>query len=610
MWKHKTKWLVRGGRKVRCYLCGKKILAKGDLFLFHQDTGYYSHQSCLTESTTISGNERRKAVKKIAVGAAVVGAIAAGAGKFFDVSSQSKNSPAAQTILTSQGLIPPSLTSDPANPVPGQMWYRSDAGVMAHFDGVQNRVVYSSEINDGNVNVTSKGIINGLSVLPNDGKGGFGPDTTSGATAPGQYGGTYTETTGLQEAVNYGISLSPDSYHNPGVTIQLLRGDFYLNTDLYVYDPGGNVNGISLKGSGRSVTYLIINAEDMNGIIPETGSPSPSFSGEGITFEDLAIYLSSSLSPNTVYSLVDLDNISGTKLNFINCKFNTSGNSGFSNTNILIHGGIYQSASGATSRLSFIGCVLNGANVYNDSSNNYATFIACDFNQGLNINVTTIYRAAYYFASMSFIGCNINAHIQLQGSRTIMMLVSGGNLAGEIYVTGGYHFIYINSIVLTNFTGDTAYVSISSGATLSSLILENIYTPGSELDIVDNSGTINYFKFTSANAAGSTLPIINVAISPSISANPPVSGTTYQNTNGYDIRLKIPVTYSPTTTAAATLATGISSTSTVTTSTKVSIPAGATSGEILTYDMVVPAGQYYELVVTNATIGTVEVQAA
>ena len=186
MWKHKTKWLVRGGRKVRCYLCGKKILAKGDLFLFHQDTGYYSHQSCMTESTTISGNERRKAVKKIAVGAAVVGAIAAGAGKFLDVSSQSKNSPAAQTILTSQGLIPPALTSDPANPVPGQIWYRSDAGVEAHFDGVQNRVVYSSEINDGNVHVTSKGIVNGLSVLPNDGTGWFGPDTTEGATAPGQ----------------------------------------------------------------------------------------------------------------------------------------------------------------------------------------------------------------------------------------------------------------------------------------------------------------------------------------------------------------------------------------------------------------------------------------
>ena len=98
----------------------------------------------------------------------------------------------------------------------------------------------------------------------------------------------------------------------------------------------------------------------------------------------------------------------------------------------------------------------------------------------------------------------------------------------------------------------------------------------------------------------------------SISTNPPISGNVYQNTNPYNIRLKIPVTYSPTATAAATLATGISNTSTVTTSTKVSIPAGLTAadGEILTYVMVVPTGWYYELVVTNATIGTAEVQPA
>ena len=102
----------------------------------------------------------------------------------------------------------------------------------------------------------------------------------------------------------------------------------------------------------------------------------------------------------------------------------------------------------------------------------------------------------------------------------------------------------------------------------------------------------------------------NNVVTPTISTNPPVSGTAYQNTNPYDIRLKIPVTYSPTSTAAATLATGTSSTSTVTTSTKVSYPAGITTGIIETYEIVVKAGQYFELVVTNATIGTVEVQAA
>ena len=110
--------------------------------------------------------------------------------------------------------------------------------------------------------------------------------------------------------------------------------------------------------------------------------------------------------------------------------------------------------------------------------------------------------------------------------------------------------------------------------------------------------------------ANISIGIGTYSVNLSIPANPPVSGTTYQNTNLFDIRLKIPITYNPTSTAAATLATGISTSSTVTTSTKVSIPAGVTAGEILTYEMVVPAGMWYELVATNATIGTVEVQAA
>ena len=63
MWMHKeSKWLVRGGRKVRCYLCGKKILKK-DPFMFHENTGYYSHNFCIMEANTIDRNERRRAVK-------------------------------------------------------------------------------------------------------------------------------------------------------------------------------------------------------------------------------------------------------------------------------------------------------------------------------------------------------------------------------------------------------------------------------------------------------------------------------------------------------------------------------------------------------------------
>jgi hypothetical protein len=52
------------------------------------------------------------------------------------------------------------------------------------------------------VTVSAKGISNGLSDTYNDGAD-FGPDTMLNATSPNQYGPPYTQTTGIQEAINY-----------------------------------------------------------------------------------------------------------------------------------------------------------------------------------------------------------------------------------------------------------------------------------------------------------------------------------------------------------------------------------------------------------------------
>ena len=206
-WKHKkeSKWLIVENRKVHCYLCGRKML-KASQRIYDAESGHYSHAICEKEKQLTGTNERRSAVKIIVAGAGVLGLTAVGVDKFTNFgrmsnsvfSSNAKDqtaNPELETVITSQGIILPSLTSDPANPVAGQMWYRSDAGVTAHYDSIQNRVVYSSEINNGNVNVTSKGIVNGLSVLPNDGTGGFGPDSL-------QADGSLTTTSGIMEAID------------------------------------------------------------------------------------------------------------------------------------------------------------------------------------------------------------------------------------------------------------------------------------------------------------------------------------------------------------------------------------------------------------------------
>ena len=628
MWKHKTKWLVRGGRKVKCYLCGKKILSKGDLFLFHGDTGYYSHQSCQAESTTISGNERRRAVKKIAVGAAVVGAIAAGAGKLIDISSQSKgsNSPAAQTILTSQGLIPPALTSDPANPVPGQMWYRSDAGVMAHFDGVQNRVVYSSEINDGNVYVTSKGIVNGLSVLPNDGKGGFGPDTTLNATAPGQYGSPYTETGGIDEAWKF----SPDIFCSGSINISTsitapsnshisITGDsntlitatanmtsilsFTSSTNKYIAINTIALNGNYFPNGTINVSYGIYVTNDaitnIHGYYPENFTSSPLYiNGTGNVY--ILNYMDSALSyAASVYNEPSITIIGGggstvfISDSFLQYPLNVSGTPYFLyvlNSGIV---GVQNSSQNAY----FINCWLAAVDylpsgqdfAYTIMSSGFISLINCDIEAN---SVAGNVEKPFYMFYLSSATSNSQTYYPI-------LNVTNCNIDWETITPSDY-----TSLTMTQIIDSNAVVNIKK-----SIIRLNTTGTLTELSYSSGVTNISYFaEFLQTISPGMTFT--RYYTTPTLSTNPPVSGTTYQNTNPYDIRLKIPVTYSPTSSAAATLATGTSSSSTVTTSTKVSYPAGITTGIINTYEMVVPAGQYFELVATNATIGTVEVQAA
>ncbi len=645
MWKHKTKWLVRGGRKVRCYLCGKKILAKGDLFLFHEDTGYYSHHSCQAESATISGNERRRAVKKIAVGAAVVGAIAAGAGKFLDVSSQSKNSPAAQTILTSQGLIPPALTSDPANPVPGQMWYRSDAGVEAHFDGVQNRVVYSSEINDGNVHVTSKGIVNGLSVLPNDGTGWFGPDTTKGATSRGQYGSPYTETTGIQDAIEWQKS-------NPGNKIMLFAGTYNCTVGLTVYSetvieseyahtmyntydsPHGLITYGAVININASSTDGISGSGD-NSIGPKIKNIIVNFT-TSTTGHGISLVKSDTSTQDPSFYMTELDDVFviGNDINHYGFFFDSISNMKFGKIGIIGGGGIHYGNSTTqnigTGTIDYIYHFATSTGT--TSLTNYNEFTSTN-SSGEHLNSINLLHINYLkilvtsgvamtnAIYLNYVSTSVFGLIDLE---TVTIVTNNINLANSYYN------------VFQNIAGNTSESPITSDSSSSYNTVVNISVDGyptwNTNNLTISFGSSGYLYGSTSNNPIGIAPNGTIfakgtiraqdaflvygginranAPQPSLSTNPPVSGTVYQNSNTYDIRLKIPVTYSPTSSAAATLATGTSSSSTVTTSTKVSIPAGVTAGEILTYDMVVPAGWYFELVVTNATIGTAEVQAA
>ena len=359
--------------------------------------------------------------------------------------------------------------------------------------------------------VSSKGIYNGLSTIPNDGAD-FGPDTTLGATALGEYGSPYTKTTGLKEANSYSLQQgTPPIYINGIITLNdnVILGS---GVNIFAFGNGAEITSTSNYLSftnNQIVTQVTLNLDVL------------------IASSNYSVYFMYSSIQGSVYIVTGSSDI-----RFNNCGFNSS--------------------------LFYCASVSSGAQSINNLS-----LIQNTLSSPVNsANPIIGFSSKYSVSGGTATNCQLNNGLQI--------------IANNIRINSGVTY--------------TTALQLPHVDTLS-VILGNTWN-------IDPSYTGTLISYLSLST-------------PTISANPPVSGTAYQNTNPYDIRLKIPVTYNPTSTAAATLATGISSTSTVTTTTKVSIPAGLTAadGQILTYDMVVPAGWYFELVATNATIGTAEVQA-
>ena len=110
------------------------------------------------------------------------------------------------------------------------------------------------------ITVSPRGISNGLSDTLNDGAD-FGPDTLLNATAPNQYGPPYTQTVGIQEAMNYSAT-SPLFASDPGhlfYPIRLLAGNFEFSTPVTYgignYSPS-DVFTIDISGSGIQSTVI------------------------------------------------------------------------------------------------------------------------------------------------------------------------------------------------------------------------------------------------------------------------------------------------------------------------------------------------------------------
>ena len=447
------------------------------------------------------------------------------------------------------------------------------------------------------ITVSTKGRSNGLSKKINDGAD-FGVDTTLGATSPSQTGPPYTQTMGAQEAINYIYSTGYTTSNNFPIKLQFLSGHFVLNAPITInpsYPP--YYPSLEIYGSGQVSTYL------------EWSGAASSFNIEfsklgNITMHDMTVTTDGS---NPITSFLNFTNYS-TEIQF------WSSNVAYQWDNLPINffNGLVNSSGFMTN---FVNCVMVGNVTFVSAGTSPISFFGGLLGQSGNIITINNINGSTF----NLFGTQFNGQIEITGAPVWMNIIGAVVNAIPanspfIVITSASSYAHIINIINSNMTW---YVSTSNVSVLEVNNTEqnaiNItgglyYAQG--VSVMLTSGTGNLYpgsKYEGAqgiSGLGSlTIPVQTYLFS---------SGTLENNTNPYAIRIKIPVTYNPTSTAAATLATGISPSSTVTTSTKVSIPAGLTAadGQILTYEIVVPAGWYYEFVTTNATMGTGEIQPA
>ena len=119
----------------------------------------------------------------------------------------------------------------------------SDPPFMSNFPVRSTKLPY--------VTVSSKGMSNGLSDIPNDGAD-FGPDTMQGATSKGQYGPPYSTTSGIWEANAYAYLLASDI--NEVRVVKVSNGTYNLNVPP-VFPSISGINGSFAGGSGVIPVY-------------------------------------------------------------------------------------------------------------------------------------------------------------------------------------------------------------------------------------------------------------------------------------------------------------------------------------------------------------------
>ena len=476
------------------------------------------------------------------------------------------------------------------------------------------------------ITVSAKGVANGLSTEYNDGYD-FGPDSydpNSTASIP------YTQTAGIQEAVNYGSDI-------------FINGEnFPIQTQINIPDKAIRIRGKTPSAPtviGPTLTASVSSGSTV--IYPANNTTS--------NFPKGLFYYSMSESVGFAFETI-LFNCNGININGIYIQGPTNGAQAYGKLDNVSAINIAPAYSGIYLSIVYNSTISNGfATGYGYSitySNANSVFWIKNF-QDFTVSGES-------FSGFAVVTKGIQQQITV-GSTGSSLLVDGGSFSNAfapycLFINGAAvtdvtfkNTSFIVPAPNTNSVSDAGFMGFGgSGSNIASL---SFYNCG--FSVSSSSTTPKYNMFSSSGigtliakdcnvgVSGGTSGVIpsltgNGTIFPfsllanpennafnaqylmvydpviTLSANPPASATVYQNTNPYDIEIDLPAYASTSGTAGyVTIAKGATDTPTAISNQYVSGDTSSTTTQIIR--LRVPAGWYYEFTASGVTFATASV---
>ena len=455
-------------------------------------------------------------------------------------------------------------------------------------------VAYKEKAKVPEIVVSAKGVANGLSDEYNDGWD-FGPDSyspTSTSAIP------YTESTGIGEALQYAISNPTYAKTTGSFTgyflpeVRLLSGYFTITKPIVLNVPYRIMN-LTLKGVDAMSPYI-----------------SCAFNTTSSDKYPYAININASDVSNITYIDIQWEHMqpqvaSGyTPYGFVNFDFSSVNTS----QNTFIGYDLDVSNSGFTSAFNLLG--FQQIHMYDfenyGSGNNFNAGLIIFYggynSGGIFVSGGTIMSFGMYITPAG----NIN-YIAIFGTSNITI---GKDEPDQTFTIGTLFFGYGVGLGTSNHS--IFYNPTSGTITINQLIIRDITASGLTTNetLQGSNGVNNVINTWDIEGVYSDNDYVWTNIpynTPTLSVNPPVSGTVYQNTNPYAIEIDLPVYATTSGTAGyVTIAKGSSSSSLTTIGNQyVSGDTSDTSEQIIR--LRVPANWYYEFTASGVTFGTASV---